>query len=68
MVLFLSFIGMIALFISKLILGIGEALALVAHLTCSKRLVISTRTFFTRIAELLLLGLDRQSFKKVLKL
>ena len=39
-----------------------------AYVTCNKYIVSVTRQFFDRLAAYLLLGMDEQSFKNILKL
>ena len=68
MMLFLSFAGMITLFFSKIILALGEVLSLCAYLTFNQDRVIRTRDFFDEIAAYVLVGIDRQSFRNLIKL
>ena len=60
MFLFLTFLGYSVLILSKMIIVIGELIALLAYLTCSQRKVVQTRDFFEKVAAFVLVGLDNQ--------
>ena len=65
MMIFLTFLGTILLLLSKIVLAIGECVALMTYVTCSRSLIAKTRKFFEDIACFIIIDIDKFTFDGV---
>ena len=63
--LFLTFLGTILLIVSKVLLAVGEVLALLTYLTFSRRRVAKVKRVFETAASYVLIDIDRHTFDGV---
>ena len=65
LMLFLTFLGTILLIVSKVLLAVGEVLALLTYLTFSRRRVAKVKRVFETAASYVLIDIDRHTFDGV---
>ena len=65
---FLTCFGTVLLLISKLVMAIGEVIALLTFLTCSRTRVTKVRTFFDSVSTFLVIDIDQFTFDGIQQL